>query len=154
MAARYAEAILSFQMFQGYTPYGLEMVLERGHIRELAPGEMLYRQGESATFVALVVEGVLELFMERDHEEVALGEAGASRLLGELAVLAGVERIMSARAKVPTVVALWNSDAFQRLIGSDAQLSQRIFRETFRSIVEEHESLVSAVAAQRGHPAA
>lgn len=149
MTASHTETIASFAMFEGYTSYGLDVLLERGKVVELLSGQLLYQEGEAADFVALVISGTLELFVSSSVGEQHLTKAGASRLLGELAVLAGAHRAMSARASEPTVVLQWNADAFRRLLSSDAELSQRMFRETFRSIVEERESLVASLASAR-----
>ena len=149
MTTRYREVIAAFSMFEGYTSYGLDVLLERGVIAELAEGQALYREGDPADFVALVVSGKVDLYLDSEGGEQPLPAAGPSRLLGELAVLAGASRVMSARAAEPTVVLKWNADAFHRLLNNDAELSQRMFRETFRSIVEERQSLVSSLARLR-----
>lgn len=149
MDMRYAELLTTFPMLQGYTVHGISVLFERGRVRELAAGDMLFREGETATFVALVVTGKMDLFVERDQRELSLHQAGPSRILGELAVLAGVDRLMSARALEPTAVIEWDANAFRRLIGTDAQLSERIFRETYRSLVEEKQSLIAALSAVR-----
>jgi len=149
MHPSHAQAIAAFPMFEGYTTYGLESVLERGVVKALSAGDTLYTQGESADFVALVVSGSLEMFVETGGQVRTLAHVGPSRLLGELAVLAGAERVMSARAVEPSVVVQWDAESFRRLLAGDAQLSQRIFRETFRSIVEERDSLLGALNAAR-----
>jgi CRP/FNR family transcriptional activator FtrB len=149
MTTRYRETIAAFPMFQGYTSYGLDVLLERGAITELAGGQMLYTEGEPASFVALVVAGQIDLYIDGKGQEQQLPSAGPSRLLGELAALAGATRVMSARAAEPSVILKWNADAFRRLLSGDAELSQRIFRETFRSIVDERQSLISSLQAAR-----
>ena len=149
MHPSHAQAIAAFPMFQGYTSYGLDSVFEKGVVKELSAGDTLYTQGESASFVALVVSGSLEMFVETSGQVRTLAHVGPTRLLGELAVLAGAERVMSARAIEPSVVLQWDAESFRRLLAGDAQLSQRIFRETFRSIVEERDSLLVALNAAR-----
>lgn len=147
MELRYAELLTTFPMLAGYTVHGIDVLFERGRVRELAIGEMLFEEGQPASSVVLVLTGSVQLFVEREGREVRLREAGPRRLLGELAALAGVERLMSARAAEPTAILEWDANAFRRLISSDAQLSERIFRETYRSLVEEKESLLTAHAA-------
>ena len=155
MDLRYAELLTTFPMLDGYTVHGIGVLFERGRVRELPAGEMLFREGEPATFVVLVLTGKVDLFVDRDGRELSLHEAGPSRLLGELAVLAGVDRLMSARAIEPTALIEWDAQAFRRLIGTDAQLSERIFRETYRSLLEEKQSLIGALSAVRNdHPSA
>jgi CRP-like cAMP-binding protein len=81
-------------MFAGYTAYGLDVLLERGVVAELAKGDTLYKEGEDADFVALVISGLIELYVDSEGQEQTLPAAGPSRLLGELAVLAGANRVM------------------------------------------------------------
>jgi len=149
MTKRYVDEIAAFGMFEGYTSYGLEVLLERGTVVELSTGQTLYSQGDPADFVALVISGRVGLYVYSGGREQELPAAGPSRLLGELAVLAGANRVMSARATEPTVVLKWKADAFRRLLNGDAELSQRMFRETYRSIVEERQSLVSSLSSMR-----
>jgi len=149
MEPQYAEIMTRFDMFEGYTVHGISSVVQRGRVRQLQPGDVLFREGEPASYVALVLSGVIALFVERSGRELPLSEAGPSRLLGEIAVLAGADRVTSARAAEPTVVLEWDANAFRRLIGSDVHLSQRIFRETFRSLLEEKQSLIASLAAVR-----
>ena len=149
MDSRYAEILTTFPMLEGYTVHGIELLFQRGRVRELGPGDMLFREGDPADCVVLVLTGGVDLFVDRGGRELRLHIAGPSRLLGELAVLAGVNRLTSARAAEPTAVIEWDADAFRRLISSDAQLSERIFRETYRSLVEDQQSLIRALSAVR-----
>ena len=149
MTTRYMEVIAAFPMFEGYTSYGLDVLLEQGVIAELSAGQTLYKEGDPADFVALVISGKINLYVDSEDGEQALPSAGPGRLLGELAVLAGAGRVMSARAAEPSVVLKWSANAFHRLLSNDAELSQRMFRETFRSIVEERQSLLASLAALR-----
>jgi CRP-like cAMP-binding protein len=64
-------------------------------------------------------------------------------------VLSGADRVTSARAAGPVLVLEWDASQFRRLITSDGHLSQRIFRETFRSLLEEKQSLIASLAAIR-----
>jgi CRP/FNR family cyclic AMP-dependent transcriptional regulator len=149
MEDRYAELMTTFEMFEGYTAHGVNTVVQRGRVRELAAGDVLFREGEPATHVVLVLGGTVELFVERNGRELHLSEAGPSRLLGEIAVLASADRVTSARAAGAVLILEWDAQQFRRLITSDGHLSQRIFRETFRSLLEEKQSLIASLAAIR-----
>ena len=149
MDSRYTELLTTFPMLAGYTAHGVSTLFGSGGVKEVATGEVLFREGEPATFVVLILTGRVELFVERNGGEVPLHEAGPSRLLGELAVLAGVDRLMSARAIEPTAIIEWDARTFRRLISSDAQLSERIFRETYRSLLQENQSLIAALSELR-----
>lgn len=143
----YAELMTTFALFKGYTPHGAGVLISRGGIRELGPQELIFKEGQPAQSVVLILAGHAELFVERKAREIRLGDAGPGRLLGELAVLGGTKRPASARATQPTAILEWQEPAFRRLIATDIDLSQRIFRELIRTLGEEEEALVASLAA-------
>ena len=68
-------------------------------------------------------------------------------MLGELAVLGGAMRASSARTLDATAVVEWETDTFRRLVMGDAVLSERVFRQAMRTLVEEELALVASLAA-------
>ena len=90
--AQHAELMTTFPMFQDYTARGTQSLIERGQIREFAPGDLLFKAGEPAKSVLLILTGKAKVFVEAEGSEVGLGDAGPSRMLGELAVLGGIRR--------------------------------------------------------------
>ena len=145
MDAQHAELMTTFPMFQDYTARGTQSLIERGQIREFAPGDLLFKEGEPAKSVLLILTGKAEVFVETEGNEVGLTNAGPSRMLGELAVLGGIRRPASARAAVPTAAIEWDGKAFRRLISSDIDFSQRIFRELIRELAEDDRALAASL---------
>ena len=71
----------------------------------LAPGEILYRQGEDPGFVYLIDRGRVETFRELpDGSEETCGRFGAGETLGRVAPLRPPRRTESARAVQTTVL--------------------------------------------------
>lgn len=147
MSDQYAELMTTFAMFKGYTPHGASVLMERGKVRELAAGELLFKEGDPAKSVLLVLTGRAEVFVDRNGRNLKLNDVEPSRMLGELAVLGGINRPASARATEATAVVEWSENDFRRLIASDVNLSQRIFRQLIRTLAEEEEALVASLAA-------
>ena len=54
---------------------------------ELAPGEVLFREGEGPTTAFLIDSGTLRITTRRGGEPLLLGELGPGALVGEMAVL-------------------------------------------------------------------
>jgi hypothetical protein len=48
MNQNYAEIITSLPLFQGFTAAGAAMLIEPGEVRELAPGELIFSEGDPA----------------------------------------------------------------------------------------------------------
>jgi potassium-dependent mechanosensitive channel len=150
MNERYAESIISFPLFQGFTVHGAQRLLDAGEVKEHAPGDLLLVEGDSATFVLLQITGKLEVFVERGGKEVVLTQTSPGAILGELAVLCGIKRSASVRASEESAVLQWSGDAFRSLLLRDPSLSQRIFREALRTLIEKERSLIDALVQTQG----
>jgi CRP-like cAMP-binding protein len=150
MIERYAEAITSFPLFQGFTVHGAQRLLDAGEVKEHAPGDLLLVEGDSASFVLLQITGKLEVFVERDGKDIVLTQTSPGAILGELAVLCGIKRSASVRASEKSVVLQWDGDAFRSLLLRDPSLSQRIFREALRTLIEKERSLIDTLVKTQG----
>lgn len=148
MSKSYAESILTFPLFHGFTADGASMLLESGRVRELPPGEVLFREGDAPETVVLVLAGGVEVFVQRSGRDLVLMSAAPGIILGELAVLCGMERSASVRATEATAILEWTSTGFRRLLLSNAFLSQRILGQSLRMLVEQERSLIETLMAK------
>ncbi len=95
----YAELMPSFPLFKGFTANGAKRLLDSGEVKQHEAGAVLLKEGDSADFVLLVLSGKLEVFIDRKGQHLVLTEAEPGNILGELAVLCGIPRSASVRAK-------------------------------------------------------
>lgn len=86
-----------------------QVMASRRHVRSLAAGEELFRQGDTGAEVALLLDGVVEVV--RDGR--LLVEIGPGAVLGERALLEGV-RTSTVRAVTPVTVALVDGGSLAR----------------------------------------
>jgi CRP/FNR family transcriptional regulator/CRP/FNR family cyclic AMP-dependent transcriptional regulator len=121
------------------------MLLESGEVKEYSPGEVLLKEGDNPTFVLLVLTGKMQVFVERQRRDLVLADAGPGTILGELAVLCGIPRSASVRASENSAALQWNAAAFRSLLLRDAFLSERIFRESLRTLIEKERSLIDSL---------
>ena len=150
MNEQYALLITGFPLFHGFTLDGARMLLESGEVKEYSPGEMVIKEGDDPTFVLLVLTGKLQVFVQRQQRDLVLTDAGPGTILGELAVLCGIPRSASVRASEKSAVLLWSAAAFRSLLLRDAFLSQRIFRESLRTLIEKERSLIDSLIRSQG----
>jgi len=150
MNEQYAALITGFPLFQGFTVDGAQMLLDSGEVKEYSPGEMLIKEGDGPTFVLLVLAGKLHVFVERQKRDVVLRDAGPGTILGELAVLCGIPRSASVRASENSAALQWSAAAFRNLLLRDAFLSERIFRESLRTLIEKERSLIDSLTSSQG----
>jgi CRP-like cAMP-binding protein len=141
----YPELMTTFPLLQGFTANGTKRLLDAGEVTQLAAGDLLLTEGETAEFAVLILQGTIEVFVEREGKHLALTEATAGTILGELALLCGIPRSASARAKEDSTILKWSDESLHTLLLRDRSLAQRIFRETLRTLVEKERELVDSL---------
>jgi len=87
-----AALMTGFPLLQGFTAQGTQRLLERGEVRACSAGEILFKEGDPPAFVVLVLDGKIQVFVERDGDDMVLTDAGPGTVLGELSVLCGAAR--------------------------------------------------------------
>src|SRR5215467_3915110 len=145
MYEQYAAIITGFPLFHGFTLDGARMLLASGEVKEYSSEEVLLREGDSPTFVLLVLAGKMQVFVERQQRDLVLADAGPGTILGELAVLCGIPRSASVRASEKSAALQWSAAAFRSLLLRDVFLSERIFRESLRTLIEKERSLIDSL---------
>src|SRR5438105_11276236 len=123
MNKNYAELITGFPLFKGYTKNGAQRLLDAGEVKQYAPGDVLLKEGDSADFALLVLAGTLEVFVERHGAHLILTEAEPGTILGELALLCGIPRSASVRAKESSTVLEWSDETLRTLLLRDRSLA-------------------------------
>jgi CRP-like cAMP-binding protein len=110
--------------------------------RGLRPGEVLFKQGEPAAAIYIVVRGLIEL--ER-REPLILAPFGEKTLVGGFASLGAAEHPFTARAREgSTVLALDKEDLFDLL-----ELHFELVRSIFAGVAAEREQALFLKAAQQ-----
>ena len=140
----------TFPLFKGFTENGTKRLLDAGEVTQQTPGEVLLKEGDTAEFVLLVLSGKLEVFVQRQGKDLLLTEAGPGSILGELAVLCGIPRSASVRAKDAATTLKWSDETFRSLLLRDHSLSQRVFSGALRTLVEKERSLIDSLVAAQG----
>lgn len=75
-----------------------------------------------------------------------LSDVGPGTILGELSVLCGASRAASVRASEASTVLQWGALAFRNLLLRHPLLSERIFKESLRTLVEKERALLDSIA--------
>ena len=150
MSASYDSLITTFPLFEGFTPHGAQRVIDQGQITQRPAGAVLFNEGDTASVVLLVLAGNLEVFVRRGERDVVLASATPGTIVGELAVLCGIPRAASVRAAADSTVLEWSAASFRRLLLSDVLLSQRIFGQALRTLIDKERALIDSLTSGRG----
>jgi len=100
------------------------------------PGEILFKQGESADCMFVIQEGQVGLVGEKDGEEVFLGVRSAGEVLGENAIFEKEVHPATVRALSEVRVVTVDKDNFNQRIHEDPSLGYRLFNLSSRRIRE------------------
>ncbi|HEX3246699.1 MAG TPA: cyclic nucleotide-binding domain-containing protein [Chloroflexota bacterium] len=129
-------------IFSGLSPVERSQLFERLGIERFAPGDVVFRQGDSGTKLYIVAEGSFEVLARAAGEgQQELGrhvaELRVGEFFGEIALLRDEPRTASVRALKPAVCYTLNRKDFGRLLESAPssrasldQLSLERVRET------------------------
>ena len=125
--AALAERLRSLPLFAGVPAGAIETAVRRMAPVNLAPGEVLIRQGEPADRCYVVIEG--RLAVDRtgaDGHPARVAEIGPDDIVGELGLLRAAPRNATVTATEPSrLMALGGAD-FLELVGEGAELRGRL----------------------------
>lgn len=98
-------AASTIPFFKDVPLFLLELVLEKVHLRSLAAGEVLFREGEAGASLVFVAAGELEAVSSGPAgAPLTLGRLGPGSVLGEISFLSGVPRTATLTATEPSEV--------------------------------------------------
>jgi sigma-B regulation protein RsbU (phosphoserine phosphatase) len=126
-------------------------------VKDLEPGEILFREGQVGNRFYVIADGQLEILMGAETpEEMVLNVISTGEYLGEMSlIMPGGERTATARARVKTVLLSMDRDEFIALLGRHpllakamvSVLSERLESTndaTFRDLTEKNRALQKA----------
>jgi len=148
----YAAIITGLPLFKGYTSDGAKRILGCGEIKVASSGEVLFKEGDPPAFVLLVLKGKLQAYVERHGKDMVLADAGPSKILGELSVLCGIQRSASVRVVEDSTVLQWEASEFRGLLLKDVFLSERIFRQSLRTLIDKERALIDSLTQSEDTP--
>ena len=112
-------------------------MLKKGALgRVYQDGEIIVRQGDKGEFLFVIQQGQVEIFIEREGNEIPLRIVGKNELIGEMAIFRREPRSATARACGPARVLTLDKKNFLRRISEDPSLAFRIIETLSRRINE------------------
>ncbi len=106
----------------------LRRLVARGEVVDLAPGEVLIRQGDEADALFVVLEGELEVTRQSGESRIPLAVVGPGSLQGEIAALEGGRRLASVSARGEAEVLRIPVDALRELLATGPDVSLAVVR--------------------------
>lgn len=122
-----------------------------GEEREVAQGEILFREGDPGYDFFVVLDGAVVVYADLECERPITKEPiGPGRMLGEMGLLLGESVYATARVEEPGRVLRVPAEAFRELLGRDTDLAETILSifAARRGLVAEGASGLTLVGAQ------
>ncbi len=123
-----AEFLRQVPMFAGLPAETLDRIAARAVAERLQAGGWLFRQGDPADGVYVVVSGRVDVILEEGGRQELLRVLGPESVVGELALLAGGERSASIRARRDSELLKLTRDEFDTLVAEDARFTGELVR--------------------------
>lgn len=120
------DAVRRIYLFSGMGDQDFLDVMTQASSVTLAPGQLLFNQGDPAKAFYWVAEGVIRLFRASPQgDEKVIELAGANRLFAEATLFMGGRYPVNAVAQTPTRLVAFDSRAFKDWLSRD---TERCFR--------------------------
>ncbi|KXS20742.1 RNI-like protein [Gonapodya prolifera JEL478] len=113
------------------------------HVRHVAPGDTVIREGERAAAMFFIVKGVVEV--QSKDDEIVFAELGSGCFFGEIGVVFQVPRTASIVAQTRCLLAVVRADEFQTLTKDHPEIATLI-----RSVAESRYLSLKKQNEQRG----
>lgn len=140
----------SNRFLQDFSEFGRERLVGRLIYQELVQGEYLFREGDPAKGICLVLDGQVESVKTIPDGEKVLATFGPNEYLGEIAVLDGQGRSTDARAASPASVAwVLTADLLEVLTTEPGTLILQIFQNVLAILRRTNDLYVEEVVHQK-----
>ncbi|MBL8133050.1 MAG: cyclic nucleotide-binding domain-containing protein [Anaerolineae bacterium] len=126
-----------------------DWILAHAEVRDYAPNEYVFKQGEPADYWYAVVAGEMQIVQERENAEYVLATHNRGSFSGEVPLLSGTPYIASARTLSATQVLRLDNQNFRDMFGVCPVIVSKLFGalqwriQTTEALARQREKLSS-----------
>lgn len=122
--------IQQLDLFTNLSGDEVDILVKHAKIRSLDEDEALFRQGDNGDFLAIVIEGRIEIARLTDNDTpVAIASLTNGATLGEMALIDHQARSASAIATEPSTVFVLSKHSFDRLIEQSPRCGVKLLQK-------------------------
>src|ERR1700674_3317062 len=108
-----------------------------------AEGKVLFREGDPAESVFLVLSGVVDILRELDGDPILLGTVGAGQFIGEMGVVENRPRSATARAASRVEVEILTPTEFLDQIAGSPRAARELIQRLSQRLREADDRIVN-----------
>ncbi|PLX92036.1 MAG: hypothetical protein C0619_06720 [Desulfuromonas sp.] len=126
----------SYRFFRYLNKEETAVVTEYLHCRFLSAGQVLWNEGDPSEKAAFVVDGRVEIKKETEFsgKHVIVGIYGQGSIVGELCLLSGEPRAVTATALTDTSLLMLSREQFDRLLEEHPDLGAKLLKGMFLAL--------------------
>ena len=109
-------------LFEDASPELLDAIIEAGHPRSFAAGEVIIEEGTHGHEMYVILDGAVEVIKGQGGDRVLLAERMAGELVGEMALIDTSTRTATVRATGATLTLEFTDDDWRRIWMKEPQL--------------------------------
>lgn len=126
----------SLQIFESLTQKQVDQLRGQMRTRALCKGDTLFSQGDKDTSLYVVADGVLEIRRRGEHGQSEVGaRIGAGDYIGEIGMLTGAEKPVTAIALTNATVQVLPKESFEPLMRASPELAEALEASVRRGYV-------------------
>lgn len=127
-----SQVLKSSDYFSGLNELEIRQLVEIGQLQSLQSEEVLFRERDPADGFYIVISGLVEVYTEKLGR--VLASLGPGSFFGELALMLGIPRTASVKAKEKSLLFVVRFPQFEQLLQSNPD-----FREAIINALGEHQ---------------
>ncbi len=146
--AKEYELLSRLDIFEKLDSTQLKRLLFASERYQVVAGEYLFKQGDTADNVFVILEGELSVLLESPQGEVEIAVRISGDLIGELASITGESRVASIRAKNDCEVIGIESKLFLDTVTNDPPTALKIMQLLSSRLIEISRARTSTITNQ------
>ena len=102
--------------------------------KDLSMGDRVCKEGSHADFVCFVASGKLQVTKNIDGKDVVISSIEEGGTFGEMALIDGLPRSATVKAKIASVILVLRRDDFNKLVDKHPKVGVKILKGIARSM--------------------
>lgn len=140
------ELLKNIPLFARIEPSKLKLLAFASERLSFAPGQEIFRQGDSADNAYIIMDGEASVIVATPAGEIIVATLGKNDLVGEIAILCDVPRTATVKANQAVTTLAISKDLFLRMVTEFPQMGVEIMRELARRLERTTAQLTKAVS--------
>lgn len=129
MSARLADDLALIPIFSSLQPDELQALEDHVHLRQVAAGDFVFREGERGDYLCFVAAGALDVIkFNQGAQPVIISRLARGSSLGEMALLDRLTRSASVRAASAATLVVLDREHFDHLLEAHPGIGIKILK--------------------------